>query len=194
MIKRFNRQQVIFCILQFTAGMALLLIPWVLLFWTATFLMGYVFWNFFLTESQVASLGTAIFVFVGIRKWSGGGEGFPIFKDAAFHACLNLDPKAALMRERDNDRVTDLSDLLSQILCSGPRFMCTAMAHIHARLPEDPDLEERMSYAIERMRAKGEWEQASKYKDYAQEVGALIRCGLVDFSVTRQQLKAVPKQ
>jgi hypothetical protein len=194
MIKRFNRQQIVIGILQFTAGMVLLLIPWLLMFWTASFLIGYVLWNSFLTEHQFASLGTAIFVFFGIRKWSRGGEGFPIFKDSAFHACLNLDPDAAFMREGDNDRVTDLSDLLSQILCSGPRFMCTAIARIHARLPEDSDLEERMGYAIERMQEEGEWEEASKYKDYAQEVGALIRCGLVDFSITRQQLKAVSKQ
>jgi hypothetical protein len=191
MIKRFNRQQIIFGILQFTAGIVFLLIAWVLFMYLAGFFMVLMPWTWesSITAKGVASYIVAILFAVGIRKWFVRGEQFRVFKDSAFHAALNENPESSLMQEGE-DYGTGVMDIIGQFIFFGSRQICTAIARIRARLPESADLEERMGYALKQMREKGKWEDVAKYSDYAEEVGALIRCGLVDFSLSKLRLKA----
>jgi hypothetical protein len=103
-----------------------------------------------------------------------------------------LDLGSRQSQELGNDGIVLLGDVFAQIFFAGPRLLCSGIAHICSRLPNDPDLEVRMREVLERLRTAKQWETAQVYRDHAEAVGALIRCGLVDFSASKSTMKAAP--
>jgi hypothetical protein len=139
--------------------------------------------------ATIASLVAAATTLGGFWRWYSHKEGTRLFKDHAFYDCLELDFGATQTRELGNEEIHDFSDLLGQIFFAGPRRICNGIARIRSRLPENGEFEEQMGYVLERLRAAKQWEPAIRYRDHAQEVGVLIRCGLVDFSPTKMTLR-----
>src|SRR5262245_32036695 len=90
MIKRYNRQQVILAILQFAVGLALLGVVWLVVMYLAGLIMALIpaSWDSSLKTTTVANIIVALFVALAIRRWHRQGEGYRVFKDAAFQAAM----------------------------------------------------------------------------------------------------------
>jgi hypothetical protein len=125
----------------------------------------------------------------GFWKWR-KGEGYRVFADTAFYVALSPESGGAVMTQFYLHRVTGLAYLLSQLFLAGPWQLFTGLKRFRSLLPNDAALEMRMSELLAKLRAIGKWEPALKYQEHAKELGALIRCGLVEFSATKLTVKA----
>jgi hypothetical protein len=194
MIKDYNRRQLILGILQFAGGIVATLLVWVFFLYTSGFLMIFIpaTWDSSITAKGVASWCTAIVIVLAFLNWRRRGDQYRIFKDSAFRAFVIENPEGQYMKEGE-DFASGPFDIVKNVMFTGPQWLCTAVARILARLPQNTDLDERLAQALERLRASTKWQPAEHYADHAEEVGALIRLGLVDFSVSKGRLKAVPE-
>jgi hypothetical protein len=191
-IERFNREQLIRAVLHFVLGGIILWITWWAFYWAAWLVMRE-FWK--TTPVSVANVASALtgLVFVsGVVQWVRGGKGYQVFKDTPFYASIDHVSGGAFMMQLYTHRITGLAYILSQLFLGGPWQICQGVARLRGRLPNDPKLELRMREVLGWMRASGQWETAMKYQDNSEELGALIRCGLVEFSATKGRVKAVP--
>jgi hypothetical protein len=191
MIKRFNRQQIILGTLNLFAGAIILVIAWMFFRYTSRLLMSF-FWNQPpVSPTVVAHAVTGILVLTGIMEWRRGEEGYRVFKDSAFYASLDHVSGGAFMTQRYLHRVTGPAYIISQLFLAGPHQICRGVTRLRSLLPNHGDLEKRMEEVLGWLKASGEWQTALKYRDNAEEIGALIRCGRVDFSITKLRLRAV---
>jgi uncharacterized membrane protein YbhN (UPF0104 family) len=192
MIRRFNRGQIVAGIVGIFIGFLFLFLAWLLVLVCTLFTLAILNlqWNATLLGSCLALAIAGC----GAWYWLARREGARVFKDHAFYDSLQLDLGIQQGQELGNDGIVLLGDVFAQIFFAGPRQICTGIAHICARLPSDPDLENRMREVLGLLQTANHWETAQVYRDQAQAVGALIRCGLVDFSTTKSSMKAAPAQ
>ncbi len=193
MIERFNREQAVFGGLFIGAGVLILLFTWMIV--RAVLAAASVITLY--PESSFrgfAALVPVALLVVGWYRWWRTGERYRVFKDKLF--------EAGVRRERGEDlgpfavgdeeeAVSGIRELFAQILLGGPRLIFTGMARIQSRLPKFPDLEDRMRVLLELLRQTEKWQPAMLYVDQSEELGALMRCGLVEFSARKMLLKAV---
>ncbi len=192
MIERYNRTQLRKGGVNLLLGAAILGITW-LFFRFAAGLVLHSFWKGAPVSAPTVAHGLTALVFVaGVVQWARGPEAYRVFTDTVFHAALEPVSGGAVMLQRKTLPIAGIGYVLSQIFLAGPWQICTAVARFRALLPKDPLLEARMREVLGWMRTSGQWETAIKYRDNAQELGALIRCGMVEFSETKMRVKAVP--
>ncbi len=190
MIQRFNRVQTLSGIAQFVGGTLLLTVVWI-----AFRIAGQILHTFTDSEGprKFAAFVPALLLGLGGWRWWKGGERFRVFKDSAFHT--------ALLQQRGQDdsiivtgpgehSIDGFRDFFAHIFLLGPWLVFNGVTMVLSRLPVLGDLEERMERMLQRLRLSGKWESAEHYSDYAEEVGALIRCSLVDFSPSKFILRA----
>jgi hypothetical protein len=186
MIQRYNREQMLFGVLAIIGGIVILLVTWV-------FIRGICDFMTILSSKSprtIASLVMSPIIVLGFRYWWVRGERYAILKDADFRASLDPDYQGASRTEQDEQLISGFSDLFAQVFYIGPRLICTGITRIYARLSPDADLEQRMASVLDRMRASTKWLPTETYVDHREEVAALIRLGLVDFSASKGRLKA----
>ena len=192
MIERYNREQLLRGVLNLVFGAVILAITWLFFRVVAGVVMGG-FWKQAPLSYETAATVLMTIVFVsGAVQWARGGESYRVFKDTDFYASLDHVSAGAFMTQRHVHRITGIAYVLSQVFLGGPWQICKGYARLRSRLPNDPKLEARMREVLGWMRTSGQWETAMKYRDNAEELGALIRCGLVEFSATKMRVKAVP--
>lgn len=192
MIERYNRQQLIHGLLNLVLGAVILWITWMIFRGVAWVILTQ-FWKKPPVPLDTVALALTGIIFVsGVVQWARGAEGYQVFKDTVFHASLEHVSGGSYIIDRYTRRVTGVAYLFSQLFLAGPWQVCKGVARLRSRLPNDPKLELRMREVLGWMRASGQWETAMKYRDNSEELGALIRCGLVEFSVTKGRVKAVP--
>lgn len=186
MIQRYNREQMLFGVLAIIGGIVILLVTWVLVRGICDFM------TILSTKSPraIASLVMSALIVLGFRYWWVRGERYAILKDADFRASLDPDYQGASRTEQDENLVSGFGDLFAQIFYIGQRLICNGITRIYARLIPDPDLEQRMTSTLQRMRVSTKWLSTESYTDHREEVAALIRLGLVDFSASKGRLKA----
>ena len=192
MIQQFNRHQLIFGSISFYGGALVIFLSWVVIRAVLEMTMAFVYWHTW-SPGNLALLVVNCLVGFGAWQWWRQGEKYLVFKDEPFHARLREhegEEYVHIVTGPGDERVVGFRDLLAQVFFAGPKLMCAGAARYLSRIPESEDLEERMGFALEELRAKGTRQPALKYADKAEEVGALIRCGLVDFSLSKMLLKA----
>ncbi len=194
MIERYNREQLLRGVLNFVLGAIILGITWLFFRVVASVVLGS-FWKHAPISYDMMATGLTAAVFVsGAIQWARGGESYRVFKDTDFYASLDHVSTGAFLVKHGVHRITGVAYLLSQIFLGGPWQICTGYTRLRSRLPNDPKLEARMREVLGWMRTSGQWETAMKYRDNAEELGALIRCGFVEFSATKMRVKAVPEK
>lgn len=190
MIRKFNRTQILLGGVNLVAGTVILWIAW----WFFCYVDSVIrarFWHSVSAWSATVATGAVLLLLVtGFRQWRRGEAGYQVFHDTAFYAALDPVTEGAAVTQLSVHRVTGIAYLVSQFFLAGPRQICTGLTRLRSLLPHDPNLEARMSELLTRMRAIGKWDDAQKYEAEARELGALIRCGLVDFSRTKLRVKA----
>jgi hypothetical protein len=193
MIQEFNRRQALTGGLLVAAGALIVWITWAVL--RAVLSAASV-----LTPYSEATLGkpagfiTLGLVALGVYRWWRNGDRYRVFPDQLFLAGVRRErgeevPPFATGDEEET--VSGFTELMSQVFLGAPRLICNGAARIQSRLPNYPDLEQRMQTLLERLRALQKWQPAMPYAEQAEEMGALLRCGLAEFSLSKMVVKAV---
>jgi hypothetical protein len=144
--------------------------------------------------SGIAGLITFGLLAFGAYRWWRAGDRYLVFKDELYLAAVRReqgDDSGPFAVGDEEQEVSGVIELFSQIFVGGPRLICTGIARIQSRLPDYLDLEARMGVLLERLRALKKWQPGMAYVDQAEELGALMRCGLVEFSSSKMIVKAV---
>ncbi len=191
MIQRFNREQMVSGLLSIGAGFLILLVTWAALRAVLSAAN-------YITPFPDSAVGTlvlwlmAALVGVGWYQWWRMGDRFHIFKDEIFHAALRREhgDETNVVSLAEGEEVSGVVSLFAQIFLRGPRLIFTGIARLQSRFAENPEMEERMGRVLQLLGVSKKWQPALVYEEQAEELGALIRCGLVDFSASKMLLKA----
>jgi hypothetical protein len=190
MVQRFNCHQILLGTLNVVIGFWIVVLAW-FFFRYVTEIAFRAFWpGEPIPPTTVAYVICGLLLFTGIWQWR-RGEGYQVFADTPFYAAIG-ETESGAMTQLYVHRVTGLACALSQIFLAGPRQLCTGITRFRFLLSTDPELERRMSELLASMRAIAQWEPATKYANQAVELGALIRCGFVEYSPTKMKVKAAP--
>jgi hypothetical protein len=188
MISEFNRRQLIRGLVLLLAGIGTMGVVWLVCLFGAEIVHAFTP-NPTFQPRNFATGVAVILAAVGAWRWYSRGQGAQIFRDHAFSEALNLDMATSQANESDDVDVANYRDIFRQVIFIGPSLLCSGVAHWLSRMKPNPELEARMVTVLERIRATKKWQDAHHYRDQAEEVAALIRCGLVDFSPSKLRLK-----
>jgi hypothetical protein len=187
-IRRYNTSQIVKGLLRIGLG--------AVAFWLAFIFFRFAAEIFFerfgvkgYSPAQVAAVCTVLMGASGLWQWVKGGER-STFTDSVLYdmnwLAHDLDP----FRRSIASQVPGLSYALAQVFIAGPLQVLKGVAMLCSLLPVSGDLEARMLRLLEEMRAVSGWQDARKYADHGEELGALIRCGAIEFSATKGRVKA----
>jgi hypothetical protein len=72
--------------------------------------------------------------------------------------------------------------MLTQLFLSGPLLLLRSLTLVSSRIPESPELSNRLQQALELLRAANKWQSLSDYPSHRTEILYLAQMGLIDFS------------
>lgn len=182
MIRRYNLKQTILAALSLVGGLLCCAIASSFFGWAPSYVaknLGHV-----LPPSVAVGLGflglLATFV-SGYRAWKSQG-GFYGYHESALYHDLGKDSGGAVMVGYYTQQVTAPAYILSQIFLAGPLMLLRAGTMIFSRIPNTPDLEERLRQTLDVLQKANKWQSLNEYPLAAKEILYLAQMGLIDFS------------
>jgi hypothetical protein len=190
MIRRFNFKQNLRAIIAFASsifayGIAALFVGWVLWLLEGSLKVQSWWW-------PVGVFGFwCAMTWSGWQRWKAGLGHYGADESLGY---LNLDESNAGAWEVQNKAasLTGCAYVLSQIFLAGPLQALKAGYLLRSRLPTDALTEQRLMELLERVRAKGSWHGIENWVGSENDISALIRLGLVEFSSTKGRIRAKP--
>lgn len=187
-IRRYNTSQIVKGLLRIGLGVVAFWLAFVFFRFAAERLLEWLGVKGY-SPAQIAAVCTVLLGLTGFRQWVKGGEGSTFTESVLYDMnwlAHDLDP----FRSSIVSQVPGLAYALSQVFMAGPLQVLKGVAMLRSLLPASGDLEARMLRLLEEMRAVSGWQDARKYADHGEELGALIRCGAIEFSATKGRVKA----
>ena len=182
MIRRYNLKQTVLAALSLVGGLLCSVVALSFFGWVPVYVaknLGYS-----LPPSLAVGLGCGglIAVFVsGYRTWKLQG-GFYGYHESALYHDLGKDSGGAVMVDHYTRQVTAPAHILSQLFLAGPLLLLRAGTLIFSRVPNSPDLEERLRQTLDILKKANKWQSLTEYPQAAREILYLAQMGLIDFS------------
>lgn len=182
MISRYNRAQLIRAIFSLLGGLTCCCLAFLFFRYAAAF----VAWRFELPLSSaqtgwIGLAGLAVVLASGYRTWKSQG-GLQGYHESSLYHDLGEETAGAVVVGIYAHRITAPAYMLTQLFLSGPLLLLRSLTLVSSRIPESPELSNRLQQALELLCAANKWQSLADHPSHRTEILYLAQMGLIDFS------------
>ena len=121
------------------------------------------------TANLIAAASLLVLAFSGYRRWRSGG-GLLGYHDSALYHDLGEETAGACVVDYYVHRVTGPAHAIGQLFLAGPLLLLSARTMVAGVLPSSPQLEERLTAALEVLRSANKWQPLEDYPSMRTEI------------------------
>ena len=195
MIARFNFKQTILALLLVPTGVVCYGLAWLFFRYLPIHVIGQLGFRFPpITGAMIAGVALVVLTISGFRLWLAGGGAYGYHSSAFYHE-FDTETASGYMANRELHRVTGTAWFFSQIFLGGPLSLLRAFTLLRSRIPDSPELENRVAGVLQTLRSANRWQSISEYPGQREEIFFLARMGKIDFSAAKGEprIRAYPE-
>lgn len=191
MIAEFNRRQALLACLNLFLGTIASVLVFAFFLLAATMVFRWIGTKPHPDLPAGIALACVVLVFVfGILEHRRGG-GHREFHESDLYPGFDLSTGSGYWANAQVQEVTAPAYLVSQVCLAAPLQFLRAISRLQSRLPDSPDLEQRLASLLEIVNRTSGWHPIRHYDDRAEEIGYLIRMEKIQFSPRKGTVRSL---